>query len=151
VVRGARESAVVTHAHPEAQAGAIAVAVAAAVAWRTRGAPPPIAAAELLRTALEATPPGETREGIARARALPPETPPTAAARALGNGSLVTAQDTVPFVLFCAARHLRAYEEALLATVEGAGDCDTTCATTSAPWPSRSKCRRCSHDEGRPV
>jgi ADP-ribosylglycohydrolase len=41
---------------------------------------------------------------------------------------MVTAQDTVPFVLWSAACHLNDYEEALWATVSGLGDRDTTCA-----------------------
>jgi ADP-ribosylglycohydrolase len=40
----------------------------------------------------------------------------------------VSAQDTVPFALWCAARHLSSYEEALWLTVSGLGDRDTTCA-----------------------
>jgi ADP-ribosylglycohydrolase len=47
---------------------------------------------------------------------------------ALGNGTRVSAQDTVPFALWCAARHLGDYEEALWQTVSGLGDRDTTCA-----------------------
>ena len=50
------------------------------------------------------------------------------AAARLGNGSAVTAPDTVPFALWCAARHLSSYEEALWTTVSGLGDRDTTCA-----------------------
>ena len=40
----------------------------------------------------------------------------------------MTAPDTVPFALWCAARHLSNYEAALWATVSGLGDRDTTCA-----------------------
>ena len=40
----------------------------------------------------------------------------------------VTSPDTVPFALWCAARHIDNYEEALWATVSGLGDRDTTCA-----------------------
>ncbi len=38
------------------------------------------------------------------------------------------AQDTVPFCLWSAARHLGDFEEAMWATVSGLGDRDTTCA-----------------------
>lgn len=38
------------------------------------------------------------------------------------------AYDTVPFALWCAARHLGSYEDALWTTVSGGGDRDTTCA-----------------------
>lgn len=65
---------------------------------------------------------------LQRAQALTPATPLTTAVGVLGNGSLVSAHDTVPFALWCAARHLDDYEEALWLTVSGLGDRDTTCA-----------------------
>ena len=46
----------------------------------------------------------------------------------LGNGVGVSAQDTVPFALWCAGERLNDYAEALWLTVAGLGDCDTTCA-----------------------
>lgn len=46
----------------------------------------------------------------------------------LGNGTGLSAQDTVPFALWCAAQHLDDYEAALWLTVSGLGDRDTTCA-----------------------
>jgi len=122
-------SAEVTHAHPEGQAGAAAVAVAAAWAFRSRGARPAGAFARaMLETAREHTPAGETRDGIARALALPESTDVPAAVAALGNGSRVSAIDTVPFSLWCAGRHLDDFVEALWTTVSGLGDRDTTCA-----------------------
>lgn len=36
--------------------------------------------------------------------------------------------DTVPFCMWCAARHLFDFEEAMWTTVAGLGDRDTTCA-----------------------
>jgi ADP-ribosylglycohydrolase len=128
VVQSARDSARVTHAHPDGQAGAIAAAVAAAQAWRTRFAPPSQSASAILETALEHTPDGKTREGLLAASRLPLTEPVHTAATALGNGSLVVSFDTVPFALWCAARHLASYEEALWTTVSGLGDRDTTCA-----------------------
>ena len=53
---------------------------------------------------------------------------PVLAAKALGNGSHITAQDTVPFVLWCAAGSLDDYPAALWRTVSGFGDIDTNCA-----------------------
>lgn len=46
----------------------------------------------------------------------------------LGNGSQVISEDTVPFCVWCAARHLDDYEEAMWQTVSALGDRDTTCA-----------------------
>ena len=121
-------SAGVTHAHPEGKAGAIAIAVAAAMAWRLRDQPKEKASLELLQSVYERTPDGETRIGIARAIKLPFFTAPQIAARHLGNGSAVTAPDTVPFVVWSAAKHLDDYKEALISTVIADGDCDTNCA-----------------------
>src|SRR5262249_29035558 len=81
-----------------------------------------------LEVTLEYTPEGETWEGLARALDLPPELPVQTVAGLLGSGMRVTAPDTVPFALWCAAHHLDDYAEALWATVSGLGDRDTTCA-----------------------
>jgi ADP-ribosylglycohydrolase len=126
VVSEARASAEVTHFHPEGQAGAIAIAVAAAWAhqWRERGGP----TRQLFDVVLEHTPASATRRGLERARALPFEASPQEAAKELGSGSQVISEDTVPFSVWCAARHLGSYEEALWTTVAGLGDRDTTCA-----------------------
>lgn len=126
VVSEARASAEVTHFHPEGQAGAIAIAVAAAWAcqWREQRLP----SSQLFEVVLEHTPPGATRRGLERARALPLESSPVSAAKELGSGSRVISEDTVPFSVWCAARHLDHYEEALWSTVSGLGDRDTTCA-----------------------
>jgi ADP-ribosylglycohydrolase len=127
VVREACASAAVTHAHPEGQAGAVAVAVAAAVALQQRGSPPPQAAQVVFEEVLRRTPAGETRDGVKRAATLA-EAEPEQAAKVLGSGFLVTAPDTVPYALWSATRHLDDYVEALVETVAGDGDCDTTCA-----------------------
>ena len=126
VVAEARASAQVTHLHPEGQAGAIAIAVAAA--WTSRWRESDASPRELFEVVLEHTPPGETREGVERARQWPLDATPTSAARALGSGQRVLAPDTVPFCVWCAARHLDDYAAALWCTVAGLGDRDTTCA-----------------------
>lgn len=41
---------------------------------------------------------------------------------------LSTAPDTVPFALWCAARHIDDYAEAIWTTVSAGGDNDTNCA-----------------------
>jgi ADP-ribosylglycohydrolase len=126
--RDAADSAAVTHSHPEGQAGAIAIAVAAATAWSLRGQPAAAAGPQLLRGAYEWTPDGATREGIARAIELSRTASVDLAATALGNGAELTAPDTVPFTLWCAARHCDDFAEAMWTTVSGLGDRDTTCA-----------------------
>lgn len=124
----ARLSAQVTHAHGEGQAGAMAVAVAAGWAWSIRDRLSPDCGPGLVQTALQYTPKGPTRAGIERALSLSLNASVDEAVASLGNGTQVTAPDTVPFALWCAARHIDNFEEALWTTVSGLGDCDTTCA-----------------------
>ncbi|MHC5935860.1 ADP-ribosylglycohydrolase family protein [Nostoc sp.] len=126
VVSQARYSAEVTHTHPEAIAGAIAVAVAAAWAARLQGSIP--SKQEFLNLVLPYVPESEVSSKIRRAYDLSESTPVQSAATLLGNGTHISAQDTVPFALWCAAQHLNNYEEALWLTVSGLGDRDTTCA-----------------------
>ena len=128
VVLHARASAEVTHAHPEGQAGAIAVAVGAAWAAGVGDARAPSAGRALLSHVARHTPDGETRAGLERAAALPLSSHVRTAVARLGNGSHATSADTVPFALWCAARHLGDFAEAMWTTVSGLGDRDTTCA-----------------------
>ncbi|MEO3854785.1 ADP-ribosylglycohydrolase family protein [Acrocarpospora sp. B8E8] len=141
-VREAKASAQVTHTHPEAVAGAVAIAVAAA----TAAAQADLTPGRFLDQVLHHTPPSQVRDGITEARRLLPLTDPVLAARTLGNGRAVSAQDTVPFTLWSAARHLDNYEQAFWTTATAGGDIDTTCAivggiiATRSPlpphWPS---------------
>jgi ADP-ribosylglycohydrolase len=121
--RAASASAAVTHSHDEGRAGAVAVAVAAA--WATSGG---AIASEMFEAVLAHTPDGATRAGVAQAAGLCADYDVRTAANVLGNGSGLIAEDTVPFTLWCAARHLDSFEDALWTTVSGLGDRDTTCA-----------------------
>lgn len=128
IVEHARRSAEVTHTHPEAVAGTIAVAVAAALAWRQRGTDPHTTRAHFITQVLPLVPDSKVRDGLLRARDIPAGTSAENAVAVLGNGSRVTAQDTVPFALWCAGEQLGSYHEALWLTASGQGDIDTTCA-----------------------
>jgi len=110
----------------EGIAGGVAVAIAAALAWRSRGAH--LDAAAFLAEIAAHTPAGYTADGMKEAAAMPRSVGVVAAAVALGNGSGVTAPDTVPFALWCAAHHADDYADAMWTTVAGLGDRDTTCA-----------------------
>jgi len=131
VVHHARASAEPTHAHPDGQAGAIAVAVAAALASQMGRGRRALSGEGLLAEVVARTPRGATRDGLEKAASLPLSYDPRTAVAALGNGSLVISSDTVPFSLWCAARHLGDFEQALWTTVSGLGDRDTTCAIAS--------------------
>ena len=128
VVCQAKASAEVTHAHPDGQAGAVAVAIAAAVAWQMGNGKQPRSGDTLLQTVFQYTPEGLTKMGIDRALHLPFDQDPRTVATILGSGQRVLSFDTVPFAVWCAARHLDDYENALWTTVSGLGDRDTTCA-----------------------
>ncbi|MFC5748423.1 ADP-ribosylglycohydrolase family protein [Actinomadura rugatobispora] len=120
--RAAAEAALqaeITHAHEEGIAGAVAVAVAASVAADGTEA--------LLEAALDHTRGTYVRRGLRRALGLRKATPEEAA-QVLGNGSRITAQDTVPFALWAAARHLDDYPAGMRACVTVGGDMDTTAA-----------------------
>jgi ADP-ribosylglycohydrolase len=127
LVENAKRSATVTHHHSEGVAGAIAVAVAAGIAWNLRGTKPP-ARPEFIEAVLPFVPDSLVRAKLRQARDLATDCSVRLAVAALGNGTGVSAQDTVPFALWCAGGRLARYEEALWLTVAGLGDRDTTCA-----------------------
>jgi ADP-ribosylglycohydrolase len=124
----ARASSLVTHTHPEGVAGAIAVAVAATMAWQLRTDTDADRARVFFDAVLRHTPESQVRRRILLASTTPSEIPESDVAHSLGNGSLVTAPDTVPFCLWMAAHHLDRFVEALGKTISVGGDCDTNAA-----------------------
>jgi ADP-ribosylglycohydrolase len=128
VVEHATRSAVITHTHDEAIAGAIAVPVAVAFAHNLGASGVTPGRSEFLDLVLPHVPDSEVRSKIRQARDMAASASVQFAVSVLGNGVRVSAQDTVPFSLWCAATHLSSYEEALWLTVSGLGDRDTTCA-----------------------
>ena len=122
VAEEARRSARVTHAHPEGVAGAVAVAMAACFAARA-GADE----FDLIGEVLPFLPDSEVRLRCEQAQQMADLTSEQVA-EILGSGQAVTAQDTVPFCLWCAHHEGAYFEEALWHTVAGLGDRDTTCA-----------------------
>jgi ADP-ribosylglycohydrolase/CheY-like chemotaxis protein len=136
VIAEAKASAEVTHAHPDGQTGAIAVALAAA--WMVNeGQTAKPAGHRLIEFVLEHLPKTETHHRLKRALDIPLDQSPRTAASVLGNGLQVTASNTVPFCLWCAARHLDNYMEALWSTVSVYGDIDTNCAIVGGIVASR--------------
>jgi len=123
----AARSAQVTHVHPEGIAGAAAVAVAAAHAAAARLAGTRPGRTAYLDQVLAHVPESAVRRRIQRAKSLLGRSVAEAAYE-LGNGAAVTAQDTVAFTLWVAARYLDDYPSAIKACVEAGGDVDTTAA-----------------------
>ena len=125
IIVEARASAEVTHAHPDGQTGAIAVALAAG--WIANQSKLN-SGYTLIEHVLAHLPKTETFEKLLVALEVPFTTRPEVAGDRLGNGSRVTASDTVPFCLWCVARHPNNYAQALWAAIGGFGDIDTNCA-----------------------
>jgi len=123
----ARLSAEVTHAHAEGIAGAVAVAVAAALAWQGREVKGPLGPT-WIESVRDATPPGYTRDAINEALDVSADASIIEAVKVLGNGSAVTAPDTIPLCLWIAAHASAGFEATLWHTVSALGDRDTTCA-----------------------
>lgn len=124
----ARLSAEITHAHAEASAGAIAVAVGAACAWQAQQSGQRPSRQELIDRVIPYVPDSIVREKLRHARELAPDSSLMLAVSALGNGSQITSQDTVPFVLWCVGENLDDYKQAVWQCVLAGGDIDTTAA-----------------------
>ena len=133
----ARLSAEVTHAHVEGIAGAIAVAVAAALAWQKREVKAALGSS-WIAAVRDATPGGYTRDAISEALDVAADATIVEAVEALGNGSAVTAPDTVPLCLWIVAHASARFEQTLWHTVSALGDRDTTCAIVGGMLALRS-------------
>lgn len=119
----ARQSALMTHAHAEGQAGAIAVAVMASLV----AADPKLRGHDLIRATMAHVPPGDVADNMEASLQMDGHERDFAIHR-LGCGWKVSAMDTIPYALWCAAFHLDDFEEAIWFTAAALGDCDTTCA-----------------------
>ncbi|MER5866049.1 ADP-ribosylglycohydrolase family protein [Kitasatospora sp. NPDC002040] len=150
VVEQARLSALVTHFNPEAVAGAIAVAVAAALAVRSRGQVAP-GRAEFLTEVAARLPDSDVRSGLRIAARFPAETSVRHAAVVLGSGLRISAPDTVPFALWCAAGEPDDLPGAIWHTLGGWGDMDTTCAIAAGVVAARTGLDRVPADWWRAV
>lgn len=125
VIAEAKLSAAPTHANPEGESGAVAAALGAA--WAARRAAG-LNDGSLYDFVLAGLPQGKVRDGVERAKRLPPTATTVMAVQALGSGQQVLSHDTVPFSLWCAARDPGDFAAALWRCADGYGDRDTTCA-----------------------
>ena len=128
VIEQAKLATEITHTHPEAIAGAIAVAVMTSLTWQAKQAKNRPSVADFINQVIEHTPESLVRTRLTQALTLSPEAPISDAVSILGNGSNISAQDTVPFVIWSAATHLDNFEDAIWNTIRGGGDADTTAA-----------------------
>ncbi len=121
-------SAVITHSHPEGIAGAVAVALASAEAWRCREAGTRPTHGEFIGKVVKRLPQSEVRSKLARAQSMDSVSSLDFPVSVLGNGTELSAQDTVPFALWCCGQALEDYQKALWLAVDAGGDSDTLCA-----------------------
>ena len=128
VIREARRSAEVTHAHAEALAGAATTAVAAWLAARSRRRAVPPFSELCSATGAALHPSLKVSRGIEAAAKLSPAVDLAHAVARLGNGSNVTCFDTVPLAVWIAFRHLDDFEAAIRHAVAAGGDTDTLAA-----------------------
>lgn len=128
VLHYARASAEVTHAHMEGIVGAMAVAAAAALLLNKKLGRYFGEGEAFLRDVAEKLPESDTKYKILAAVPIKKESSMDFVVSVLGNGIMLTAQDTVPFCLWCAAYYYTSVEEALWVAVSALGDRDTICA-----------------------
>lgn len=138
VVAEAALQAEPTHCHPEGIAGAIAITTLAHNVADASGRGYLDYANQdriYYQNILRCTPKGQVWDGIAKARDLPYDMPVGKVIQVLGNGQHVTCQDTVPFCIYMAIKHLKQdagspemYEKAIIETSMAFGDVDTNCA-----------------------
>lgn len=80
------------------------------------------------RDVADKLPDSDTKYKILSAASVPKESSIDFVVSVLGNGIRLTAQDTVPLCLWCAAYFYTSLEEALWMAVSALGDRDTICA-----------------------
>ncbi len=124
----ARASAEVTHAHIEGIVGAMAVAIAAAFMLNKKLGNYSGDEKAFLCDIADKLPESDTKYKILSAVSIKKESKIDFVVSALGNGMKLTAQDTVPFCLWCVTHYYTSMEEALWTAVSALGDRDTICA-----------------------
>jgi poly(ADP-ribose) glycohydrolase ARH3 len=126
----AQLSAAVTHAHPIGVDGAAVQARGVAQAV-TLDPTEPFAADEFLQTLLDTARTPEMEQKLVTVRRLIHQAaPPQRAAMVLGQG--VAVQRSLPFAIFCFARHPHSFQDCLFCAALNGGDRDTLGAMACA-------------------
>ena len=128
VIEQSRLAAVVTHAHAEGIAGGIAVALAACICTRYGLNREFLPSDSFYDFIIENMPESEVKAKIKKAKTLPANYDIRTIVSVLGNGTNLSAQDTIPFALWCAAHHTNSYSEAIWTAIQALGDRDTIAA-----------------------
>lgn len=128
VMYEARKSAEVTHSHIEGIVGALAIAAAAALIWNKKAGEYFKDGKDFLYDIAQMLPESDTKYKVLSAVSIKRESKIEFVVSVLGNGVKLTAQDTIPFCLWCVAYYYESLEEALWKAVSALGDRDTICA-----------------------
>ena len=125
VIEAAKLSCDVTHYNTEAVAGAISVAIATAICTRDGNT---VDKDNWLNEVIANTPDSDLKYKLIKIKSLPKTYYIKTIVSALGNGTKMTAQDTVPLALWNVYHNINDFESTLWNTVSALGDRDTTCA-----------------------
>lgn len=122
------KSAEITHSNIEAITGAIAIAVGTALTTQMKLGSYILTPTEFIDKILNELPDCDTKSKISKSKDVSYNYQIETVKSILGNGINMTAQDTVPFAIWCTAYNLENFEEGLWKAVSILGDRDTICA-----------------------
>ena len=128
VVEQATLAAQVTHTHNEGIAGAVAVALAACICTYYGLNKQPLPIDTFYDFVIDIMPSSNVRSKIQKAKTLPAGYDIRTIVSVLGNGTNLSADDTVPLALWCVANNASSYEEAIWTGLQALGDRDTIAA-----------------------
>lgn len=118
----------VTHANKEAKEGTKAIALAAAFGIQEKMGLTTFGPQEFVQKIQDALEDSDMKSKLNKVLYLDGKPSVELLVNALGNGIKMTAQDTVPLVIWMLSRYRTNLEECLWNTVAALGDRDTTCA-----------------------
>lgn len=124
----AERSCEVTHANREAIEGTKAIALAAAFAIREKLGMEKFGQQDFIRNIQHELMDSDMKSKLNKCLYLDGNPSMELLVKTLGNGIKMTAQDTVPLVIWMLSRYRHDIEECLWNTVSALGDRDTTCA-----------------------
>ncbi|AWK06309.1 crystallin J1 [Flavobacterium crocinum] len=122
------KSAEITHSNIEAITGAIAIAIGTALTTQMKFDKFILTPNDFIDKILKELPDSDTKSKISKSKSVSYDYHIETVRSILGNGINMTAQDTVPFAIWCTAHHLQNFEEGLWKAVSILGDRDTICA-----------------------
>ncbi|AZA47890.1 crystallin J1 [Chryseobacterium carnipullorum] len=126
--KNAELSCEVTHANKEAVEGTKAIALASAFATQEKQGIISLNKKDFIQKIQEELDDSDMKSKLNKALFLDGNPSVDLLVRTLGNGIKMTAQDTVPIVIWMLSRYRNNFEECLWNTVLALGDRDTTCA-----------------------